>query len=104
MVKLHQVNRISKQEDPRRDQVGVPVERVGGIRVVIKLNDESLLANVGRDALKLKSLEDDPIEKLLMSGGKFPQVFNHVLVVVTTDWLLVCSRDLRSGMLADRFV
>jgi len=72
--------------------------------VVIKLNDESLLANVGRDAFELESLENGPIKKLLMSGGKFPQVFDQVFVVVTTDWLLLGSRHLRSGMVADRFV
>jgi hypothetical protein len=80
------------------------MERVGGILVVIELNDESLLANVGRDAFQLKSLENGPIEKLLMSGGKFPQVFDHALVVLATRWLLLSGRDLRSGMLADRFV
>jgi len=72
--------------------------------VVIKLNDESLLTNVGGDALELKSLENGPIEKFLMSGGKFPQVLGHVLVVITADRLLPGSRELRSGMLTDRFV
>lgn len=72
--------------------------------MVIELNDESLLTNVGRDALQLKSLENDPIEKFLMSGGKFPQVLGHVLVVVSTDWLLFGSRELGSGMLTNRFV
>jgi len=48
------------------------MERIGGTRVVIELNNESLLTNVGRDALQLEGLKNDPIEKFLMSGGKFP--------------------------------
>jgi hypothetical protein len=75
------------------------MKRVGGIRVVIELDDESLLANIGRDALQLKSLENDPIEKFLMSGGKFPQVLDHTFVVLTADWL-----HLSGGMLTDRFM
>ena len=72
--------------------------------MVIKLDDESLLTNVGRDALQLKSLENGPIEKFLMSGGEFPQVLDHALVVLSTNWLQLGSRDLRRGMLAGRFV
>lgn len=72
--------------------------------MVIKLDDESLLTNVGRDALQLKSLENGPIEKFLMSGGEFPQVLDHALVVITADRLLLGSRELRSGMLTDGFV
>ena len=72
--------------------------------MVIKLNDKSLLTDIGRDALELKGLENGPIEKLLMSGGEFPQVLDHALIVLTTHWLLLGSRNLRSGMLADRFV
>ena len=72
--------------------------------MVIKLDDESLLTNVGRDALQLKSLENGPIEKFLMSGGEFPQVLDHTLVVITADRLLLGSRELRSGMLTDGFV
>jgi len=72
--------------------------------VVIKLDDESLLTNVGRDALQLKSLENGPIEKFLMSGGEFAQVLDHALVVITADRLLLGSRELRSGMLTDGFV
>ena len=72
--------------------------------MVIELNDESLLTNVGRDAFQLKSLKNGPIEEFLMSGGKLPQVLDHVLVVLTTRWLLLGSRDLRRGMLAGRFV
>ena len=72
--------------------------------MVIELNDESLLTNVGRDALELKGLENGPIEKLLMSGSKFPQVLDHALVVLSTHRLLFGSRNLRSGMLADGFV
>ena len=79
------------------------MERIGGVRVIIKLDDESLLTNVGRDALQLKSLENDPIEKFLVSGSKFPQVLDHVLVVISANRLLG-SRELGSGMLADRFV
>jgi len=83
---------------------GEAMERVGGIRVVIELDNESLLTNVGRNALQLKGLENDPIKKFLMSGSKFPQVLDHVFIVVTRHWLLLCSRELRGGMLADRFV
>lgn len=72
--------------------------------MVVKLDDESLLTNVGRDALQLKSLENGPVEEFLMSGGEFPQVLDHALVVVTADWLLFGSRNLRSCMLANRFV
>ena len=72
--------------------------------MVIKLDDESLLTNVGRDALQLKSLENGPIEKFLMSGGEFAQVLDHALVVITADRLLLGSRELRSGMLTDGFV
>ena len=72
--------------------------------MVIKLDDESLLTNVGRDALQLKSLENGPIEKFLMSGGEFSQVLDHALVVITADRLLLGSRELRSGMLTDGFV
>lgn len=72
--------------------------------MVVELNDESLLTDVGRDAFQLKSLENGPIEKFLMSGGKFPQVLDHALIVMTTDWLLLASGDLGSGMLANRFV
>ena len=53
-------------------QVSVPMERIGGIRVVIEFNNKSLLTNVCRDALQLKSLENGPVEKFLVSGGKFP--------------------------------
>ena len=72
--------------------------------MVIKLDDESLLTDVGRDALQLKSLENGPIEKFLMSGGEFPQVLDHALVVIAADRLLLGSRELRSGMLTDGFV
>lgn len=72
--------------------------------MVIELDYESLLTNVGRDALQLKSLENGPVEEFLMSGGEFPQVLDHALAVVTADWLLIGSRELRSCMLADRFV
>lgn len=72
--------------------------------MVVKLNDKSLLTNVGRDALKLKGLENGPVEKFLMSGGEFAEVLDHILVVLSTHWLLFGSRNLRSGMLADRFV
>lgn len=80
------------------------MERIGGVWVVIELNDESLLTNVGRDTLQLEGLENDPVEKFLMSGSEFPQVLDYTLVVVTRHRLLLGSRDLRSGMLADRFV
>ena len=79
------------------------MERIGGVRVIIKLDDESLLTNVGRDALQLQGLENDPIEKFLVSGSKLPQVLDHVLVVISANRLLG-SRELGSGMLADRFV
>lgn len=72
--------------------------------MVIELNDESLLTNVGRDTLQLKSLENSPIEKFLMSGGKLSEVLDHILVVLATCWLLLGSGNLRSGMLADCFV
>ena len=72
--------------------------------MVIELNDESLLTDVGRDALQLKSLENGPVEKFLMSGGELPQVLDHALVVLTTRWLLFGSGYLRGGMLADGFV
>ena len=72
--------------------------------MVIKLDDESLLTNVGRDALQLKGLENGPIEKFLMSGSEFPEVLDHALVVITADRLLLGSRELRSGMLTDGFV
>ena len=72
--------------------------------MVIKLNDKSLLTDVGRDALELKGLKNGPIEKFLMSRGKFPQVLDHALVVLSTNWLQLGSRDLRRGMLAGRFV
>ena len=68
--------------------------------MVIELNNESLLTDVCGDALQLKGLENGPIEKFLMSGGKFPQVLDHGLIVR----LLLCGRDLRSGVLTDRFV
>lgn len=84
-------------------QVSVPMERIGGIRVVIEFNNKSLLTNVCRDALQLKSLENGPVEKFLVSGGKFPQAFDHVLIVVAIGWLLR-GRKLRSGMLTGRFV
>ena len=80
------------------------MERVGGIRVVIELNDESLLTNVGGDAFQLESLENGPVKELLMSGGKFSQMLDHVLIVLAAGWLLLGGRDLGSGMLADRFV
>jgi hypothetical protein len=67
--------------------------------VVIKLNDECLLTNVGGDALQLKGLENSPVKKFLMSGGKFPQVLDHTFVVLTADWL-----HLSGGMLTDRFM
>ena len=72
--------------------------------MVIELNDESLLANVGRDTLQLKSLENGPIEEFLMSGSEFPQVLDHALIVVASHWLLLGSGDLRSGVLANHFV
>ena len=72
--------------------------------MVIELDDKSLLTNVGGDALELKGLENGPIEKFLMSGGKFPQVLDHVLVVLSTHWLLLGSRNLGSGMLTGRFM
>lgn len=80
------------------------MERIGCVRVVIELNDESLLTNVCRDALQLKSLENGPIEEVLVSGGEFPQALDQILIAVTTDWLLLRGRKLRSGMLADRLV
>ena len=72
--------------------------------MVIEFNDKSLVTNVCRDALQLKSLENGPIEKFLVSGGEFPQVFDQMLIAVTADWLLLGGRKLGSGMLADRFV
>lgn len=72
--------------------------------MVIKLNDKSLLTDIGGDALQLEGLENGPIEKVLMSGGEFPQILDHALIVVSAQWLLLGSRDLGSGMLADRFV
>jgi hypothetical protein len=80
------------------------MERIGGIRVVIELNDESLLTDVGWDALQLKSLEHGPVEKFLVGGGEFPETLDHVLVVVAINWLLLSGRELGGGMLADVFV
>lgn len=72
--------------------------------MIIEFNDESLLTNVCGDALQLKSLENGPVEKFLVSGGEFPQALDQILIVLTTDWLLLRGRKLRSRMLADRFV
>ena len=59
--------------------------------MVIEFNDESLLTNVCRDALQLESLENGPVEKILMSGGKFPQVLDQIIIAVATGWLLLCG-------------
>ena len=80
------------------------MERIRAVWVVIEFNNESLLTNVCRDALQLESLENDPVEKFLMSGGEFPEVLDQILVTVAADWLLLRGRKLGSGMLADRFV
>ena len=72
--------------------------------MVIELDDESLLTDVCRDALQLKSLENRPVEQFLVSGGEFPQALDQILVVATAGRLLFGGRHLRRGMLADRFV
>ena len=85
-------------------KIGVPMEGRRSVRVVIEFNNESLLTDVCWDALQLKSLENGPIEKILVSGGEFPEALDQILIVVTTGWLLLRGRKLRGGVLANRFV
>jgi hypothetical protein len=80
------------------------MKRIGRVRVVIEFNNEGLLTNVCRDALQLKSLENDPVEEFLVSGSELPQALDHILIVVTAHRLVFCGRELRSRVLADGFM
>jgi hypothetical protein len=73
--------------------------------VVRKLDEETVLADVGWQLLDLKSLEGRPTQEALVGGSEPPKVLRDVLVgVARAHRLLLQSGNLSRGVLANGFM
>jgi hypothetical protein len=73
--------------------------------MVAQFDEEGALTDVCRNAFQLKSLETCPTEESGVGGCKFSEVLGKIFVgIARPHGLLLHSRYLIRGVLADRFV
>ena len=82
----------------------VPPERVRGGCVVVELDEEGVVADVGGHALELEGLEAGPAEEAGVCGHVFAETLDEAVVVYHARAGLFGGRDLGDGVLADRLM
>lgn len=72
--------------------------------LIVELNKEGALSDVGRNALQLEGLESRPTEQSVMCRSEITEVLGEILVSEGGEGLLLCARQLGCCMLADSAV
>lgn len=72
--------------------------------LVVEFDKESVLAEIGRDTLKLKGLESCPTKESGMHRGKVAEILGKILVSKGREGLLFRTRQLGGHVLADSAV
>lgn len=73
--------------------------------LVVELDKERVLANIGRDALELESLETSPSKESVVGRGELAKILCNVLIGVAVGGGICRDLlDLSSGVLADGLV
>ena len=84
-------------------KVDAPAEGIRRGRTVAELDEDSVLADVRREALQLEGLETGPADESRVRGDELAEALDKAFVIHSGRGLL-CRRELRRSMLADRFV